>query len=297
MKISCGAIFYTFDDNNNIGIILGLESLGWLPFKGRNENNETYEQTAIREIYEETCGLIKINEIKLEHKFTTKQKIYHIGLIKVPYDFIYDFNNKIYLETRNEFKEKQDVKFFKLSECFNNNKIHQLSKVSIQFYLNRLFDLNKIHRGNILSISTIKNDSSYYKNIFKKYYKMCETKNKKIKNKYCDINSFYNDNISYIYNSCNNNLIDENKYVENINSIDISIENIDSIENINIIENTENIINKNIDSSNIINIENTKNIENNINIENKKDKDDNWFRPLYISNKKYIDYKTNMIIF
>jgi len=145
VKQSCGAILYAFDLNNNLGIILGEESrtleYGWLPFKGGIKEGETPEQAAIREVYEETCGVVKLNEINLLHKFSTKRKEYLIGLCEVPYDTINRFQEKILTECREEFCEKKFMKFFKFPECLNDNTIHGISKASILFYQDKLNNL------------------------------------------------------------------------------------------------------------------------------------------------------------
>ena len=42
---SCGALLFSFDNNNNIGVILGSEDKNgfWFNFKGCNEIGESYE--------------------------------------------------------------------------------------------------------------------------------------------------------------------------------------------------------------------------------------------------------------
>lgn len=138
MKHSCGALFYTYNTDRELGIILGEEGYEWLPFKGCPKDDETYEQTAIREIFEETGGLIRLNSIKLKHYFTSKHKHYHIGLVYVPYETIYYFNRRRHLETRPDFTEKKELKFFPLSSIKNNLSIHNLTLASIRFYWNDL---------------------------------------------------------------------------------------------------------------------------------------------------------------
>jgi 8-oxo-dGTP pyrophosphatase MutT (NUDIX family) len=132
--ISCGALFYAYDEQERIGIILGHEAGGWLPFKGCNEKNETYEQTAIREVQEETCYLINLSNINLDHKFETQAKVYMIGLCEVPYEFLQYFRQARHYETRWKCQEKSVVKFFKLESALNSRQIHWLSKNSIQHY-------------------------------------------------------------------------------------------------------------------------------------------------------------------
>jgi 8-oxo-dGTP pyrophosphatase MutT (NUDIX family) len=142
MKHSCGAIFYTFDPNGKIGIILGQEqeTNGYLPFKGCMEEGETLVQAAVREIFEETGGLVKLETIDLEHQFTSKRKHYHIGVCEVPYDIIEKYHLQLLngLEKRKEFLEKRKLKFFDLDEISGNNDVHNISKSSVNYYMNKL---------------------------------------------------------------------------------------------------------------------------------------------------------------
>lgn len=139
MKNSCGAILYTFDPEGRIGVVLGAEgSEEWLPFKGCNEEGETFEQTAIREIREETCGLVTLDSISLDHVFTTKHKIYRIGLCQVDYSIIEQFEKVRRSECRKEFREKQEIKFFPLETVFVKQKVHSISRASIKFYWDKL---------------------------------------------------------------------------------------------------------------------------------------------------------------
>lgn len=139
---SCGALFYTISPTGVIGVILGDESRKgtpeWLPFKGCVENNETYEETAKREIKEESGGLIVVDNIKLEHIFSTKRKTYHIGLVKVPYCIIEKYNSRRHLETRNEYTEKKELKFFPIDEVLLDYTVHSISRASIKYYWQRI---------------------------------------------------------------------------------------------------------------------------------------------------------------
>lgn len=142
MKNSCGAILYAFDKDGRIGIILGSEGYEeWLPFKGCNEEGETFEQTAIREIREETCGLVSLDSISLDHVFTTKHKIYRIGLCRVDFDIIEQFEKVRKAESRKEFREKQEIRFFPLDTIFIKQKVHSISRASIKFYWDKLATL------------------------------------------------------------------------------------------------------------------------------------------------------------
>lgn len=147
MKHSCGAILYSFDSKGRLGIILGLEGRCWFPFKGCKDKGETYEQAAIREIYEETCGLVKINGINLEHEFSSKNKHYHIGLVYVSYDFIKKFDEIRCHMVEKQFLEKTRVKFFPLNEIHCFQRIHSLTLVSIRFFWNKLLCLTDVNHG------------------------------------------------------------------------------------------------------------------------------------------------------
>jgi 8-oxo-dGTP pyrophosphatase MutT (NUDIX family) len=138
MKTSCGALFYSFNTDGDIGVILGLEYYDWLPFKGCVEAGETPEQAAIREVHEETCGLVCLETIDLNHKFMSKRKHYHIGLCFVPCDIIDKFSELVKDENRKAFKEKKELKFFPLNDILSNDTIHCISKASIAYYWDQL---------------------------------------------------------------------------------------------------------------------------------------------------------------
>jgi hypothetical protein len=181
MKISCGAIFYTFDSNNNIGIILGLEGDQWFPFKGCKETDETITQTAIREIKEETCGLVDIKEIDLEHKFSSKRKIYFIGICEVSNDFVNQFEKKRLEETRASFMEKKAVKVFTLSEAFIDKSVHGITKSSLYYFENKLKLLELERRVTFKPLPLIQENllSSFHYNCMRKQ----SINNKFLKNK------------------------------------------------------------------------------------------------------------------
>jgi 8-oxo-dGTP pyrophosphatase MutT (NUDIX family) len=134
-KHSCGAILYTFY-KGQIYIILGEEHGDWFAFKGTREKNESNEQAAIREINEETCGLLTPKKIKLDCMFSTKRKIYHIGLVKINMDFIDEFYSVRKLCTRPEMLEKTNVRAFPITYDFN--KFHKITRHPINYYLNYL---------------------------------------------------------------------------------------------------------------------------------------------------------------
>lgn len=167
MKISCGALFFTQDPFGQTGIILGLEQGGWLPFKGCNEEGETFEETAIREVKEETCGLIHLSEISLDHTFATHAKIYKIGLCHIPYAFLHIFQKVRSKEKRDKYKEKYTVKFFPLLKILHDKRVHPISKQSVIHYWDQLQNTNtpmikitQITLPNAMNIPSMKRSSS-----------------------------------------------------------------------------------------------------------------------------------------
>lgn len=86
-EISCGAVVYT-RKNDNILYVIVKSTEGYFGFpKGHMEKNETEEQTAIREIFEETGlkvniipGFKTINEYPIPHKeVAIKRVIYFLA--------------------------------------------------------------------------------------------------------------------------------------------------------------------------------------------------------------------------
>ena len=151
-KHSCGAILYTIY-NGHIYIVLGLEKGEWFPFKGTREKGETNTQAAIREIYEETCEIVKVKNIDLRCNYSTKRKHYHIGVVFVSFEDIYQFHGKRKSIVnspcrRNKlvFLEKNDIRFFKLDTIFKND-FHEVTLIPIQYYHTHLNNLqNAIHK-------------------------------------------------------------------------------------------------------------------------------------------------------
>jgi hypothetical protein len=143
-KHSSGAILYTIY-NHKVYIVLGQEKGDYFPFKGVRENYETNKQTAIREIFEETCGVLTIKNINLLCNFSTKRKCYHIGLVYISLNEIEQFNiNKKKIENDIEnieknwiYLEKTDMKIFKL-DYLNKYKFHEITYKPIKFYQKQL---------------------------------------------------------------------------------------------------------------------------------------------------------------
>lgn len=153
-KRSCGALFYTIR-GGRVEVVLGLEKHGgWFVFKGTNKKGETYEETAIREIYEESCGLIRLDKITLDCHFSTSRKHYHIGLVYVPPYFIRRFGEvRKFLASREDtppdYLEKLFVRSIAISNI-NTDTMHHLTAHIINFYKqillkkeNELDDINQ----------------------------------------------------------------------------------------------------------------------------------------------------------
>jgi 8-oxo-dGTP pyrophosphatase MutT (NUDIX family) len=135
-KHSCGALLYTIY-NNKIFIALGKEDGEWYPFKGVVDNDETFEETAIREVDEETCHAVVVKSIKLECKYATKRKHYHIGLILVSPTLIEHFNINRCKEVECKYLEKSEIKFFSLNDI-RRKRLHRITIIPIIFYWNFL---------------------------------------------------------------------------------------------------------------------------------------------------------------
>jgi hypothetical protein len=141
-KHSCGAILYTIS-NQKIYIILGMEYGDWFPFKGTREKYENNIQTAIREIHEETCGVVNIKYIDLKCNFTTKRKHYHIGLVYVPIENVKKFHeNRKAIEStvcnkHSIYLEKTDFGIFELNKI-SSYKFHSITKIPVSYYLKTL---------------------------------------------------------------------------------------------------------------------------------------------------------------
>lgn len=143
MQESFGAILFAVGPDGP-GIILGDESrskeAGWLPFKGGALEGETPEQAAVREISEETCGLVAIKEedIRLDSKFATRHKRYSLALVEVDYDIIDKFDERRRNEIKEERLEKLSIKFFPYPEVLQNPGVHSISKSAILYYKDQL---------------------------------------------------------------------------------------------------------------------------------------------------------------
>lgn len=129
MKDSCGALLYTVV-NGKVGIVLGFENGHWMPFKGCREKNETVEEAAIREIYEETGGFLALKTINLMLCYGSARKNYHIGCAYVSRHVIETYNENV-SRLRGCFAEKRCLRFFPLDQPM---KYHHIVESVLKIY-------------------------------------------------------------------------------------------------------------------------------------------------------------------
>ena len=146
---SCGAILYSYDENGDFGLILGKEricdggKMKWYPFKGCSEEGETLKETAIREVFEETGGLVKMNNIDLYLAFTTPNKNYYIGLYQVPYSIVDKFNSMNRNIMHEDFKEKEEIRFFSFFKIKDEKDISDMTKRMLRYFETQLNEIPK----------------------------------------------------------------------------------------------------------------------------------------------------------
>jgi len=143
MRKSCGALLYAFDTNGKIGVILGLEDNHWFVFKGGPEKDENIQTAAIREVYEETGKLVKLESIEITYIRKTNHKEYHIGLCEVSYDIVNLFNTRDKSELDAKYNEKKELKFFTIDEALFCNSVHNITKDTIIRYKDNLLLLDR----------------------------------------------------------------------------------------------------------------------------------------------------------
>lgn len=148
-KSSYGALLFSRDPNSGeLGIILGYESSDWYPFKGASNEGESPEQAAIREIYEETAGVVELNQISLDLEFATKRKCYYIGLVEVDYSIVTNFTKAREQYTTGAFAEKTEIKFFPLSQI-DMRQFPWITQKCISHYFKRIGHYKKRGYGDM----------------------------------------------------------------------------------------------------------------------------------------------------
>lgn len=138
MSYAAGILPYTFF-NGRVYLLLGKDVRDnfWSDFGGKNEihDEEKPINTAIREFYEETCGIvmdpkslkIKMNNIQsVTFSNTQNNKVYYMYAIEIPYNSIYRgvFRRMLmYLKHINVYKksiEKTDIKWVNVNDVIGN---------------------------------------------------------------------------------------------------------------------------------------------------------------------------------
>jgi hypothetical protein len=138
MSYAAGVLPYTYF-NGRIYLLLGkdIRDNVWSDFGGKNEPQDSEKplQTAIREFYEETCGIImdpkalkiKMNNVQsVTFSNTLNNKQYYMYAIEIPYNSFYRgvFRRTImYLKYINVYKrtiEKTDIKWVDVQDVVNN---------------------------------------------------------------------------------------------------------------------------------------------------------------------------------
>jgi predicted NUDIX family NTP pyrophosphohydrolase len=135
---SAGILLYR-KKNNETEFLLGkdVKYNSWSDFGGKHDyvDNKVPLQTAVREFYEETCGvvvnmydmlnMINTNYVKIQC-LSYKKKMYHMFLVR--YESDSDIEN-IFLDQYNflnqtnvcmKFKEKNEIKWFDTSSIVDN---------------------------------------------------------------------------------------------------------------------------------------------------------------------------------
>lgn len=180
-KSSCsyGAMFYT-RISGIPHVILGSEGpeKTWCPFTGQIEKHETSKDCAIREVFEESRGLIELNEVFFD--FTWHKKSggeIGIMLVYVEPDFIEKFNKMDVSKLPNSYSEKSEVRAFELGQVV---KIPTFpSTIACIAALKRKIDPN-------CKIRHFKHNRQLFEQNMQKIYKLQVTEQQKTsKNSFC----------------------------------------------------------------------------------------------------------------
>lgn len=135
---SAGVLIYTIDEKGELWFLLGRDfKKKYSDFGGRKEESDlTPIDTASRECYEETCGVV-MDRTTLKHKLeyapiirskSYTYKEYFMYLLKIKYNDKYesDFDlvqsSNILDKIDYYFREKNDIKWFSLQELLYNKE-------------------------------------------------------------------------------------------------------------------------------------------------------------------------------
>ena len=134
---AAGILCYSHDPNGNTVFLLGKDFKNkYSDFGGKNEPHETNTRdTASREFYEESCGVIYdivktksiLQNCQVVITETYLKKPYYMFLLWIPYkkEYIDNFNmiknNIRFLSIDRKFKEKNYLKWFSIDEIVKNS--------------------------------------------------------------------------------------------------------------------------------------------------------------------------------
>lgn len=166
-KDSCGAILFTIY-RGRAHVILGREYGQWMPFKGVREYGETLEEAAIREIREETCGIVYVERIHLSCIYSSLRKTYHIGLVYVNPSFLRNFYEAKKIMTNDRYLEKTRIKLLPLNEIWRE---HYISYIPAKFFIPQMKYIEAVYA--YLTPIIPYYDESYINGIIYNYEQIC----------------------------------------------------------------------------------------------------------------------------
>lgn len=146
---SCGAIVYTVD-NGVIKYLLVEQNSGFHSFpKGRMENEETEEQTAIREIKEETNLEVElITDFKVCERYNPAEKL---GFTKQVVYFLAHYSDEKPRVTRpNEIKSLKSLSLEDSLITIEHENKKELLKQADEYIKHKIMSMERQNNGNIL---------------------------------------------------------------------------------------------------------------------------------------------------
>lgn len=136
MIYAAGILFYSYDEKGNTVFLLGKDYRNkYSDFGGRNDPTDiTSIDTAARECYEETCGVVydscilkyKLHNAKVIHSLSYLKNPYYMFPLYIPYskEYIYNFDiMRKYIQNKKidkKFKEKLELQWFTINEIIND---------------------------------------------------------------------------------------------------------------------------------------------------------------------------------
>lgn len=133
---SCGALIYSFDEQNNIVYLVEHMTLGHISLcKGHVENNETEKETALREIKEETSLNVEL-DMNFRHKITYSP---YPDIIKDVYFFVAYSKEKKAIDLHDdEVKYQEWLPFEKAYELLTHYSDKETLKLADEYIRKKL---------------------------------------------------------------------------------------------------------------------------------------------------------------